>query len=507
MARYKHYDYSQSVLIPVSLEQQLMPGTLEFAIHSLVESRIDTSIFEHRYSNDETGRLAYDPKILLKIILFAYSRGLVSSRKIERACRENVVFMALSCGQQPDHSTIAAFVSSMKDEIIVLFRDVLLVCEEMGLLGGTLFALDGCKVSSNASKDWSGTISELRRKKDKIEEKVKWLVREQVEADRRDEEDGKGGGGSSGLSNRREQIERLRKAAERIGKFLEENGPKIGRQGREIKSNVTDNESAKMKTSHGVIQGYNGQALVDSKHQVIIHGEAFGVGPDHDLLSPMIEGAKENMRAIGRGEDYFEGKALLADTNYHCEENLRKCREEGLEAYIPDTGFRKRDPRFAAQGKYKGKRGKKFELKDFVYDEVSDEYICPGGKRLRVEEKKTTVGRIIYRRYRAKKEDCDRCRLRGKCVRRTNIKGRNLMVPLGPVRPSLSEEMGQKIDTQEGRRMYEQRMGIVEPVFANIRVQKGLDRFTLRGKIKVNIQWLLYCIVHNMGKIASYGFT
>ena len=112
MARYKHYDYSQSVLIPVSLEQQLMPGTLEFAIHSLVESRIDTSIFEHRYSNDETGRLAYDPKILLKIILFAYSRGLVSSRKIERACRENVVFMALSCGQQPDHSTIAAFVSS-----------------------------------------------------------------------------------------------------------------------------------------------------------------------------------------------------------------------------------------------------------------------------------------------------------------------------------------------------------------------------------------------------------
>ena len=144
MARYKHYDYSQNVLIPVSLEQQLMPGTLEFAIHSLVESRIDTSIFEHRYSNDETGRLAYDPKVLLKIILFAYSRGLVSSRKIERACRENVVFMALSCGQQPDHSTIAAFVSSVKDEIVVLFRDVLLVCEEMELLGGTLFALDAC---------------------------------------------------------------------------------------------------------------------------------------------------------------------------------------------------------------------------------------------------------------------------------------------------------------------------------------------------------------------------
>ena len=90
MARYKNYDYSQDVLIPVSLEQQLQPGTLEFAIHTLVETRMDTSIFDDRYRNDETGRWAYDPKILLKIVLFGYSRGLISSRKIERACKENV---------------------------------------------------------------------------------------------------------------------------------------------------------------------------------------------------------------------------------------------------------------------------------------------------------------------------------------------------------------------------------------------------------------------------------
>ena len=121
MAKYKSYDYSQGVLIPVSLEEQLMPGTLEFAIHTLVETRIDTSIFDARYSNDETGRLAYDPKILLKVVLFGYSRGLISSRQIERACRENVTFMALSCGEQPDHSTIAAFVSSMKEEIKCLY--------------------------------------------------------------------------------------------------------------------------------------------------------------------------------------------------------------------------------------------------------------------------------------------------------------------------------------------------------------------------------------------------
>ena len=113
MAKYKPYDYSQTVLLPVSLEDQLMPGTLEFAIHALVETRMDMSLFDEKYKNDETGRAAYDPKVLLKVVLFAYSRGIVSSRKIERACQENVTFMALACGAKPDHSTIAAFVSGV----------------------------------------------------------------------------------------------------------------------------------------------------------------------------------------------------------------------------------------------------------------------------------------------------------------------------------------------------------------------------------------------------------
>src|SRR5512135_1407541 len=188
MAKFKSYDYRQRVLLPVSLEDQLMSGTLEFAIHTLVDQRLDMSIFQSKYRNDETGRVAYDPKILLKVLLLAYSRGLISSRKIEQACRENVVFLALACGQQPDHSTIAAFVSSMKDEILPLFRDVLLVCEESHLLGGTLFALDGSKVPSNASKEWSGKISDLKRKKEKIEKHVKELLRRQMEVDRGGEE-------------------------------------------------------------------------------------------------------------------------------------------------------------------------------------------------------------------------------------------------------------------------------------------------------------------------------
>ena len=124
MARYRDYDYSQMMMVPVSLEEQLMPGTLEYAIHHVVEQRLDLSIFDERYCNDETGRRAIDPKILIKIVLFGYSRGLISSRSLERACRENITFMALACGQMPDHSTIAAFVSSIDREIESLFSRI-----------------------------------------------------------------------------------------------------------------------------------------------------------------------------------------------------------------------------------------------------------------------------------------------------------------------------------------------------------------------------------------------
>jgi transposase len=270
MAKFKKYDYSQRLFLPVSLEDQLMPGTLEFAIHTLVENRLDMSVFDENYKNDETGRSAYDPKILLKVVLLGYSRGLISSRQLERACNENVLFIALSCDQHPDHSTIAAFVSSMKDQIIPIFSDILLVCEEEKLLGGTFFAVDGCKLPSNASLEWSGKIKDLERRKEKIERKVKALLEEQVETDKKETAVIK-----EMTANREKQIEKLKKQADKIEKWLGRHVKRIGKHRREIQSNITDNDSAKMKTSHGTIQGYNGQALVDSKHQVILHGEAW----------------------------------------------------------------------------------------------------------------------------------------------------------------------------------------------------------------------------------------
>jgi len=496
MPRYKKYNYSQMVMLPISLEDQLVPGTLEFAIQTLVEKRMDVSRFEDKYHNDETGRSAYNPKILLKVVLLGYLRGLNTSRKIEQACRENVTFMALACWQRPDHSTIVAFVSSMKDEIVPLFGDVLLVCEEMNLLGGTLFALDGLRLSGNASERWTGTHAQLRKKKEAMEAKVRELLCEHTEQDKRDVDPRKGGG-PTGRVNRQKQIDRLQKQAARIEKFLKENEPKVvGSKGKETTSNLTDNESARMWTSHGPIQGYNGQALIDAKHQLIVHAEAFGHSQDFAHGPPMLEGAKQTLKKLGHSADYFAGKILRADSNYHSTVNISKCEEMKLDAYIPDRFFRKRDARFAKRRK----PSKRFRLEDFRYDEATDHYVCPRGKRLLRDG-------FIQRQYVADEKDCASCPLKRRCLIAKSHKRRHLSVHIGVDLTNPLRRMVAKVDSPEGRKIYPQRIGVAEPVFGNIRANKRLDRFTLRGKTKVNIQWLLYCMVHNIEKIANYGFA
>jgi transposase len=501
MAKYKRYDYRQSIMIPVSLEEQLVPGTLEFVIHTLVERRMDMSVFDDSYQNDDTGRSAYDPKILLKVVLLGYSRGLISSRQIERACCENVLFMALSCNQRPDHSTIAAFVSSMEDQIKPLFTDILLVCDQEGLLGGTFFAIDGCKMASNASKQWSGKIKDLKKKRAKIERKLTALVKDHIEIDKEEQ-----AVKEKMSASRQQQIKRLEQQAAKIEKWLSKNDKKIGANKKELQSNVTDNDSARMHTSHGIVQGYNAQAIVDSKHQVIIHGEAIGKGLDNDNLAPVVDGAKKNLERIGKSEQYFKGKILTADSSYHSVTNIAKCNEEKLDAYIPDNKFRNRDKRFATRLGYRP-RSKKFTFADFDYDADNDEYICPNGKRLKPLVKSGRHKGKLLKVYISTEADCRRCQLRAKCLRYKDAKCRHLTYYADALGKNISQAMVKKIETQRGRSIYPQRIAIVEPVFANIRVHKRLDKFSLRGKIKVNIQWLLYCMVHNIEKVANYGFA
>jgi len=502
MARYKDYSYDQGIMIPIDFSKQIVPGTLEHTINWVVDNKIDLSKLAEKYNNDRAGAPAYDPAILLKIVLLAYSRGIISSRKIMVACRENITFRALSADSMPDFTTIASFICSMKYEIKSIFTNVLLVCHEMDLLGGTEFALDGCKMSSNASKEMSGTFSDLSKKKEKIEATIDFLIENHKKYDvaELNKDDRKSG------HSIEQRIERLRSKAAKIERFLDGNNPKMKSRHGEAQSNITDNESAKMKTSHGVVQGYNGLALVDSKHQIIMHAEAFGSGHEHELLQPMFEGAKQNTDEIGLGEDYYRDTRIIADTGSFAEDNLRYLAIEGVDAYIPDQQFRKRDPRFTDAKRHKPSGKGLFTKDDFQYDSENNRFICPGGKILkysRYQHFNNTEGRV----YISKRSQCHNCELRDRCLASENTRYRTLYVIEKYFNRNYSDEMRSKIDNEEGREIYSRRMGIVEPVFGNIRGCKGLDRFTLRTKQKVNTQWVLYTIVHNIGKITRYGMV
>jgi transposase len=501
MAKFKPYNYDQLVMLPISLQDQLEAGTLEYTINELVEKHIDLSVFEGRYQNDETGATAFNPKVLLKVILFAYSRGMISSRQMERACAENILFMALSCGYRPDHSTIAQFVSSMQKEIESIFSNILLVCAELGLLGGTHFSLDGVKLPSNASKEWSGTFKELENKRDKLQSKLQQVLSEHIHTDSLPGDE---------LERRKKQEQRLQHQVERLNQFLQEEKPKIGKGGQEVQSNVTDNQSAKMPSSHGVIQGYNAQALVNDKHQVIVHAEAFS-SQDHENLAPVIAGAKKNMQAIGKDENYFRDKQLSADSNYHSYDNLALCQAEGLDAYIPDIQFRQRDERFAEQHRFKDgihprqRQTRKFTADDFSFDESKQTYLCPQGKEMTCSARSQRNRYRLYDIYHAHQEDCAACPVRSKCLSKPDTPFRYLSVRVADQTPNLIDEMKAKIDSPQGKLIYARRLAIVEPVFANICVQKRLDRFTLRAKSKIDVQWRLFALVHNIGKIHNYG--
>ena len=185
----------------------------------------------------------------------------------------------------------------------------------------------------------------------------------------------------------KDAVARLRSKVRKLDAWLQTNEDKVGPSGKIRQSNLTDNERAKMPGAHGVVQGYNGLAAVDGRHQVIVHAEAFGEGAEKRLLKPMIEGIRENLAAVGVEGDPLRKAVVVADNGYHSEENARLVLEDGIEAYLPDSKFRKRDPAFATANRHRRPvDGKKLRYRprpffgpsDFTFDPKKKTLVCPG---------------------------------------------------------------------------------------------------------------------------------
>lgn len=311
MARYKYIDTNPRFLA-VDLARQLLPGTFEHALNHLLDHAIDLSHFDARFRNDATGASAYPPALLLKVVLFAYSQGIVSSRGIERACQEHVTFIALCGDTAPHFTTIAHFVSSLGEDIARVFGAVVAICDAEGLIGREMFAIDGVKLPSNASKRRSGTRADFERQATKREATARTILARHRATDALPTE-------PTLAAKEVKRIERLEKDAAQMREWLAANPEdRRGPKGTIRKSNRTDTESAKMATGKGVIQGYTGVAAVDSAHQIIVEAQAHGTGSEQEVLLPVVTAMQDR-------QDVLSPHSLItAAAGYHSEANLQE---------------------------------------------------------------------------------------------------------------------------------------------------------------------------------------
>jgi hypothetical protein len=269
-----------------------------------------------------------------------------------------------------------------------------------------------------------------------------------------------------------------------------------------------------MATDKGVVQGYCGVAAVDARHQVIVEAQAHGTGSEQALLLPVV-----NATAPLRTEQTL----ITADAGYHSDANITALAQATIPALIADTGMRKRDERFKDRDRYKArpdplydKGGMKarpsgrYRPADFDYDPDKQTCVCPAGKQLYQNGANCIHGAMIGAKFQGALRDCLPCDQRDRCLRTPEkTKTRQVTFFRGKAdtaEVNYSELMKRAIDSPQGKALYGQRLGTVEPVFANIRYNKGLNRFTLRGREKVDAQWKLFCMVHNIEKLANHGY-
>ena len=512
MARYKTIDTNPRFL-PVDLAQQLLPGTFEHALEHLLAHAIDLSHFDARFQNDATGAPAYPPALLLKVVLFGYAHGIVSSRGIERACQEHVTFIALCGDTAPHFTTIAHFVSTLGPEIAHVFAAVLAVCDEQGLIGREMFAIDGVKLPSNASKQRSGTRADFARQATKLEAAATMMLARHRATDLLPVE-------PALAVKAAQRIERLERDAVQLRAWLAAHPEdRRGVKGAIRKSNRTDNESAKMATGKGVIQGYTGVAAVDAAHQIIVEAQAHGTGSEQELLLPVVTALAPQLTAQS---------LITADAGYHSERNLTALAALDVDALIADHRMRQRDTRFVTQDRHKAApdplydksrpappthETTRYTPRDFTYDATARTCVCPAGKSLYRKGQHLVINGYVAAEFRGALRDCVPCTHRARCLRTPEkTKTRTVIFIHGrvakPPRPEThTARMRRRLDSPEGRTRYSQRFGTVEPVFGNLCYNKGLDRFTLRGRTKVDGQWKLFCLVHNIEKLAKSGYA
>jgi transposase len=492
--------------------QVLIPQHHLARLIDLAVDKINPTIFSSMYPGG--GRPPYHPQMMLKVILYAYSIRIYSSRQIAKQLKENIIFMWLSGEQQPDFRTINRFRSErMKEVIYETFFSVVDLLHEEGLVKLEDYFLDGTKIEANANKYTFVWRKSTEKYDKKLDEKFQQIVLGIEQVMKEDEEAEQNLDLEEKLEELpitsekiadtvkklEERLERdpknkpLKKAKRQLEKDLLPRKQKYEEQkatfGERNSYSKTDNDATfmRMKEDHmknGQLKpGYNVQ--IGTENQFIIGFSLHQRAGDPGCLIPHLDLLEKYNRP--------KPKSVIADSGYGSEENYTHCEKAEIEALIKYNTFDKEQT--------KAWRQQIGRVENMTYDEELDEWICSNGKRLIFQyesRKKSDNGYdSVKRTYRC--TECFNCPFQTSCAKNKDTK----TVQVSVENQKQRKEVRERLSTEEGERKYRKRKIEVEPVFGQIKHNQGFKRFALRGLSKNTTDWGLICVAHNLMKWQS----
>jgi transposase len=498
MAFYKDYK-DQAWLLPPSISDLIPEDHLCYFLEEVIDS-MDFSPMEARYEGP--GHPAYHPKIILKLLLIGMTEGIRSSRKIARSARENVVYMYLAGKLKPDFRTISDFRMNNQEMVSHCFKQVVSLAKRLGMVGLGNLSIDGSKFKANASTEQTLTKEELSFIEGFIKNEISKGIREDLIEDERYGEDKDGYETPKdiralireklkemNLKSRNEKV--LRKISRNYLEGNEGKKKKIMERINKAKSqldqasvSLTDPESRFMKNEKDHTEhSYNPQLTVDSKFGIILANDVVQQCTDVDQLVPQIEKSEESVGKLP------EGTKINADNGYYKVENLKYLSDRKLDGYIPSN---------PTSQKLKGKTIEKnpFGKESFVYDPEKDEFICPNNEKITFRyscfDKSKKKNFRIYQG-----SNCRKCKYYEQCVK--NKKGVKIIKSLGFEKEM--KAMDEKFESEAGREEYKIRAMTVEWVYGDIKQNMGFREFLTRGLNKVETEFNLVSIAHNLKRM------
>ncbi|MCX6152106.1 MAG: IS1182 family transposase [Ignavibacteriales bacterium] len=468
--KFRPYQQHQVIMFPNNLEE-LIPENHLIRIIDLIVEQLDFKKLYNSYS--EEGQPGYHPMMLVKILLYGYSVGVRSSRKIAEKLLSDIYFMYLAGMQKPDFRTISDFRKNKKEYLIEYFKQVLQICKRMGLFSLGHVAIDGTKIEANSSRKMMLDKDDLLRLESNVEEKIRHIIecadKIDKEEDKKYGEDKRGEELPEELSGKEKLLEKIKQAK----KHLEENNLK--------RVSLTDPESRIMLTNNrGTDICYNVQAAIDSEHQVILACKASSKEDDHGNLIPVYEEVVQNA-----GE---KPKEVSADAGYQSGRIYNYLEKNKIDAYLPDC-------KISAETDESGKEiiGK-FDRRKFIYNAIADTYTCPNEKQMKFKKNDKRNG-VKFKIY--KGQSCKDCKLRRECISKQTAKFREINIYEND---KFKTEMRNKLLSTEGRIKYKKRM-LIEAVFAHLKRTMLFRQFLLRGIEKTNCELSLLCTAYNIKKL------